>query len=199
MVERVGLFTIIVLGEVVVGVVTGLSDAPARTPLIVVTGIVGLTIGFGIWWNYFDLLGRRVPGQTGAPLAEWLFAHLPLTMAIAAGGAALVSLIEHAGDTRTAPGTSMLLSASVAVVLLGITVAVRALPESEFPQGMAPQIAPTLVLAALAAVLIGFLRPPPITLVVSLAGLLFLTWLRLFILYLALGGRPLEESMGELD
>lgn len=199
LVERVGLFTIIVLGEVVVGVVTGISDAPERSPLIVATGIVGLTIGYGIWWNYFDLLGRRVPDHTGAPLAVWLFAHLPLTMSIAAGGAALVSLIEHAGDARISAGSAFLLSGSVSVVLLGITVAVRALPEDEFPPGMASQIAPTLVLAALAAVFVGVLRPPPIVLVASLAALLFLTWLRMFILYVVLGGRPIEEGAGELE
>ncbi len=200
LVERVGLFTIVVLGEVVVGVVTGLGDASERSPLTVFTGIVGLTIGYGIWWNYFDLLGRRVPGHTGAPLAVWLFAHLPLTMAIAAGGAAMVSLVEHAGELRTEAGPSLLLSASVAVVLLGITVAVRALPEDEFPSGMAQQIAPTLVLAALAAVSIGLMRPPPIFLVASMSLLLFLTWLRMFILYVALGGQPMpiEEGIEEL-
>lgn len=199
LVERLGLFTIVVLGEVVVGVVTGIIDAPDRTPLIVATGIVGLTIGYGIWWNYFDLLGRRVPDHTGAPLATWLFAHLPLTMAIAAGGAAMVSLVEHASNIRTEPGPSLLLSTSVAVVLLGITVAVRALPEDEFPPGMAGQIAPTLVLAALAAVLVGLLRPPPIVLVCLLIALLFLTWLRIFILYVALGGQPREEGIGDAE
>jgi low temperature requirement protein LtrA len=197
LVERVGLFTIVVLGEVVVGVVTGIIDAPDRTPLIVATGIVGLTIGYGIWWNYFDLLGRRVPDHTGAPLAVWLFAQLPVTMAIAAGGAAMVSLIEHAGDARAPAGNSLLLGSSVAVVLLGVTVAVRALSEDEFPPGMAPQIAPTLILAALAAVVIGVSRPPPIVLVCAITSLLFLTWLRMFILYVAYGGRPIEEGMGD--
>lgn len=199
LVERVGLFTIIVLGEVVVGVVTGLSDAPNRSPLTLATGIVGLTIGYGIWWNYFDLLGRRIPDHTGSPLAVWLHAHLPMTMAIAAGGAAMVGLIEHAGDARTPSAPSLLLSGSVAVVLLGITVAVRALPAEEFPPGMARQIAPTLALAALAAVVIGVGRPQPIVLVAALAVLLFLTWLRIFILYVALGGQPREEGASRLE
>ena len=111
----------------------------------------------------------------------------------------MVTLIEHAGDVRTSAGSSLLLSGSVAVVLLGITVAVRALPADEFPPGMAPQIAPTLILAALAAIFIGVLRPPPIVLVGALAALLFLTWLRMFILYVALGGQPIEEGVGELE
>jgi hypothetical protein len=120
-------------------------------------------------------------------------------MAIAAGGAAMVSLVEHAGDAQAGAGTSMLLAASVAVVLLGVTVAVRALPENEFPPGMARQIAPTLLLAALAALVIGVGRPPPIVLVSALTALLFLTWLRMFILYVAYGGQPREEGIGEVD
>ena len=101
LVERIGLFTIIVLGEVVVGVVGGISDAEDRTAMTIATGMLGLTIGMGMWWNYFDMLGRRVPGQRGPRLAGWLFSHLPLTMAIAASGAAMVSLVEHADDGRT--------------------------------------------------------------------------------------------------
>ena len=47
LVERMGLFTIIVLGELVVGVVGGISDAEHRDVTTVATGILGLTIGHG--------------------------------------------------------------------------------------------------------------------------------------------------------
>ena len=50
MIQRFDLFTIIVLGEVVVGVVNGIADA-GRTPIAVVTGIRGLGIGFAYWWS----------------------------------------------------------------------------------------------------------------------------------------------------
>lgn len=45
MVERFGLFTIIVLGEVIVGVVEGMSEATLSS-IVVVTGGLGLAIGF---------------------------------------------------------------------------------------------------------------------------------------------------------
>ena len=77
-----------------------MSDAEHRDARTIVTGVVALTIGMGIWWNYFDMLGRRVPGQRGPRLANWLYAHLPLTMAIAAAGAATVNLVGHATETR---------------------------------------------------------------------------------------------------
>jgi len=46
LVERFGLFTLIVLGEVVFGVVAGLSAAKHDVPTIV-TGLVALVVGFG--------------------------------------------------------------------------------------------------------------------------------------------------------
>ena len=63
LVERFGLFIIIVLGEVVVGAVTGMSDAE-RTALTITTGMLGLMIGFAFWWTYFDFVGRRLRQET---------------------------------------------------------------------------------------------------------------------------------------
>ncbi len=126
LVERMGLFTIIVLGEVVVGVVSGISDAEHRDALTIATGMIGLTIGMGMWWNYFDMLGRRVPGRRGRRLAGWLYSHLPLTMAISASGAAMVSLLDHAGDSRTPTATAWLLVGSVAITLGSVMLACAA-------------------------------------------------------------------------
>ncbi len=56
--ERFGLFTIIVLGEVVVGVVNGVS-AVEHTFATIATGLLALAIGFGFWWNYFDASPRQ--------------------------------------------------------------------------------------------------------------------------------------------
>ena len=96
----------------------------------------------GMWWNYFDMLGRRVPGQRGHRLASWLYAHLPLTMAISASGAAMVSLLEHADDTRTPGPAAWLLAGSVAVTLGAISMACTALPDDEFPSGMQRWVRP---------------------------------------------------------
>jgi low temperature requirement protein LtrA len=197
LVERVGLFTIIVLGEVVLGVVVGISDAEDRTAGTIATGMVGLTIGMGMWWNYFDMLGRRVPVQRGVRLAGWLYAHLPLTLAIATSGAAMVSLVEHADDARAPEGTAWLLSGSVAVVLAGISLATRALPVDEFPVGMTRQIPSTFGLAAAAVVALGAVRPAPMVLVVALSTVLLLAWMWLFVVYLASGGGLRAFGAGE--
>lgn len=188
-VERFGLFTIIVLGEVVVGVVGGLTEAEELTALTIATGIIGLTIGYGLWWNYFDSLGRRIPQSGSRSFATWLFAHFPLQMAIAAGGAAMVSLLEHAGDSRAPAASSWLLVGSVTVALAGIAMAARSLPDGVFPPGVVRAQLPTFAVAAVAILAVGAARPSPIILVSAVSVLLALTWLRLFTLYLAQGGR----------
>ena len=194
LVERMGLFTIIVLGELVVGVVGGISDAEGRDVTTVATGILGLTVAMGIWWNYFDMLGRRVPGQRGHRLASWLYAHLPLAMAIAASGAAMVSIIDHAHDSRTPGPTAWLLTGSVAVTFGAVSIACTALPVDEFPFGMQRWIGPSLGIAAAVTIAIGALRPAPIVLLSSVSAVLLLTWLALFAVYLALGGDPEVEN-----
>ena len=190
LVERMGLFTIIVLGEVVVGVVGGISDAEHRDVQTITTGIIGLTIGMGMWWNYFDMLGRRVPGRRGRRLAGWLYSHLPLTMGIAASGAAMVSLLEHAGDSRTPAASGWLLVGSVVIVLGSVTLACAALPSDEFPAGMARCIAPAFAAAAAVIIMIGVIRPAPPVMVAAISAVLLVVWLALFAVFLGLGGDP---------
>ncbi len=190
LVERFGLFTIIVLGEVVVGVVEGIGEAEELTARTVATGVIALTIGFGIWWNYFDSLGRRIPDHGVGRLASWFNLHFPLTMGIAAGGAAMVSLVEHAADPRTPAATAWLLTGSVTVVLASIAAAAQALPDDRFPPGWLRQLVPTFAVAGAAILVIGAARPTPIVFVITVSLLLAMTWFRMFALFLVLGGVP---------
>ncbi len=97
----------------------------------ITTGMIALMIGFGFWWIYFDLVGRRLPRGDGRATVSWLLSHLPITLSITAAGAAMVSLIGHAGDARTPAGTAWVLSGAVAVGLLALIVTARALADAE--------------------------------------------------------------------
>jgi low temperature requirement protein LtrA len=194
LVERFGLFNIIVLGEVVIGVVNGIDAAPDRGPTTVAVGLLGLWIGIGLWSNYFGLLGRRIPGQRGNRLGGWIYAHLPLTAAIAMAGVALVNLVEHADDSRTPTPVAWLLSGSVAVVLAGIALAARALPDNEFPPGMTRHINPTLAAGCAALLLLAAVRLTPLVTVTAVGVLLSCTWLWLFIVFLACGGEVATDD-----
>ena len=176
LIERFGLFTIIVLGEVVVGAVEGFSDGE-RTTLVIVTGMLGLMIGFAFWWTYFDFVGDRRPRTEGGRLAHWMFGHLPATMSIAATGAAMVSLVEHAADDRAPAASAWLLSGAVALGLISLILIVRALTDYvRFPDVYHP-LSWALALGAFVSVLVGALRPPPWLLALLLYAVLTLIWL----------------------
>ena len=97
LIERFGLLIIIVLGETLTGVVAGLAREHV-TALILSVGLVAIVVGFGAWWTYFDFAGHRHPRPGQAATVQWMLSHLPITGAIAAMGAAMVSLVAHAHD-----------------------------------------------------------------------------------------------------
>jgi low temperature requirement protein LtrA len=175
LVERLGLFTIIVLGEVVFGVVDGLVSAE-RDVKTVATGMLALWLGFGLWWIYFDLVGRRLPRDDGGALSNWLLSHLPLTGSIAAAGAGMVSLIGHAHDARTPVGTAWLLAGAVAVALLALVLTEQALVDAERLLVVFGPLSPALAGGAAAALLAGWARPAPWLLVLALVAVLAALW-----------------------
>ena len=172
-VERFGLFVIIVLGEVVVGVVTGLSEATPDFRTIA-TGLLGLSVGFGIWWTYFDFVGERLPRDRG--YMKWTISHFPVVMAIAAAGAAMVSLVEHAADPAAPAASAWVLSSSVAVALLALTYTMTTLADwARLPSIYQPLTLSTAI-GAIAALLIGWWRPAPWLLVLALLAVLSTVW-----------------------
>jgi low temperature requirement protein LtrA len=176
MIERFDLFTIIVLGEVVVGVVNGIADA-GRTPIAVVTGILGLGIGFAYWWSYFDLVGaRRVSSDRGAP-SRWLIGHLPVTMTIAATGGVMVSMVEHAAEGHAPPPAAMVLSSSVAVGVLALVLIATSLADWRRLAPVYRPVSVALAAAAGVALVIGAVAPAPWLQILLLTVLLGVVWL----------------------
>jgi len=173
--ERFGAFIIIVLGETLTGVVAGLSGEPVGgLPLAV--GLVAVVVGFGAWWTYFDLAGQRRPRPERAAGLRWVLGHLPLTAAIAAMGAAMVSLVDHAHDGRTPAATSWVLCAGAAVVL-GMTMLISAcLPALDRDRGLYRPLARTCAAVAAACLCLGAARPAPLILGLALVLLLSLPW-----------------------
>lgn len=172
-VERFGLFTIIVLGEVVVGVVTGLSEA-ARDFRVMATGLIGLGIGFGVWWTYFDFVGRRHPRSDSEVL--WMFSHLPIGMGIAAAGAALVSLVEQAGEQRAPAASAWVLTGSIALVLVGLISAMSALTDFGRLTSIYRPVTWALAFSVGLVGVIGWWRPVPWVLVLSHFAVLSAVW-----------------------
>jgi low temperature requirement protein LtrA len=175
LVERFGLFTIIVLGEVVLGVVAGLSAAE-RDAKTIITGMLALGLGFGFWWIYFDLVGRRLPRADGGAVSTWAISHLPITLAITAAGAGMVSLIGHAHDASAPAGTSWLLAGAVATGLVALVLTEQALVDAERLVLVFGPLRLALSAGAAAALLVGWLRPAPWLLALLLVAILSVVW-----------------------
>jgi low temperature requirement protein LtrA len=97
--ERMGLFTLIVLGESIVSIVIGMSDQQWNTYSVVVSSL-GLCISFSLWWLYFDSSGRMpiqilVEKSNIVIYSIWLYIHFPLVVAITAVGVGIRHLISN--------------------------------------------------------------------------------------------------------
>jgi low temperature requirement protein LtrA len=174
LVERFGLFTIIVLGEVILGVVTGLSEAGPDL-LTIATGSLALVVGFGFWWIYFDIVGRRL-SRSGGTVWTWMLSHLPIQLSIVAAGAGIVDLIEHAHDPATPPETALLLGGSVAIGLLALIVTERSLEDAVRLEDVYRPLGLVLLAGAGVALLAGWLAPAPWLLATLLVAVLTVLW-----------------------
>jgi len=175
LVERFATLTIIVLGEVVFGVVDGLSQSTHDLTTIS-TGMVALAVGFGFWWIYFDVVGGKLPKPDGRALASWMLSHYPITLSIAAAGAGMVSLLEHAHADRTPAATSWLLSGAVAVGLVFLVPTWRALADASRLTSVGRPLWIATLAGAGASVIIGWARPAPWLLALLLVVVLGLVW-----------------------
>ncbi len=176
MVERFDLLVIIVLGEVVAGVVNGLAAAD-HDPITLATGFVALLVGFGLWWIFFDVGGRRLPRLDGLAINVWMEMHLPIAIAIVGAGAATIGLIEHAREPQTPSATAWLLAGSVAVLLVALGLMTRTLADYQRHAVIYRPLAFVMVAAAGVALIIGWWRPPGWLLALLLAAILAAVWL----------------------
>lgn len=107
--ERFGLFVILVLGELVAGVVTGVHDAGWAAPAMVV-GVTGFVIAAALWWSYFDVAsahGNDKLQEEDEAIDDrhdlYIYGHLPLTLGIAAAGVGIEELVVHPEAALPAP------------------------------------------------------------------------------------------------
>jgi low temperature requirement protein LtrA len=120
--ERFGLLTLIVLGESVLAVVLGVSKVSwdAGSGAAAATGFV---VAAALWWIYFDFLDE------GALTARGIFGGLIYTyvnyfvvVGLAALGTGVKLAILASGGNHAYEGTSWVLSAGLALAMVGLGV-----------------------------------------------------------------------------
>jgi hypothetical protein len=105
-----------------------------------------------------------------------VLSHLPVTGSIAAAGAGMVSLIGHAHDASTPAGTAWLLAGAVAVGLLALVLTERALVDAERLFSVFGPLSVAMAGGAVAALLVGWVRPAPWLLALLLVAILSTLW-----------------------
>jgi low temperature requirement protein LtrA len=123
--ERMGLFTIIVLGESIISIVTGMTEQVWNVYSVTVSSL-GLCISFSLWWLYFDSTGRLPiqilkKGRTFL-FSIWLFTHFPLVVAITAVGVGIRRLVSSEQHSVLSTSDLWLICGSVAVSLFSQSV-----------------------------------------------------------------------------
>ncbi|MCC6612983.1 MAG: low temperature requirement protein A [Anaerolineae bacterium] len=191
-IERMGLFTIIVLGEVIVGVVQGVAGHHDLDGEVIVIGGLGMLLAIGLWWVYFDYVSHRKPRAGTRWMSIWMYAHLPVTAGIASIGAAILNVIEQAGE-QLPVDVRWLLVCAIAVTLVGIAGLIETIDAPTVDRRTQRIGALAMVLAAAMIAAMGFSNLQTIPLLVVIALLLLapvflglLSWLR-----------SLEAPMGE--
>jgi low temperature requirement protein LtrA len=124
--ERMGLFTLIVLGESIVGIVNGMTEQ-IWDVYSVIEASLGLCISFSLWWLYFDSTGRlpiqilREKGKISLYLI-WLYTHFPLVVAITAVGVGIRRLVSSEQHSVLSNSDLWLICGSVAISLISQSV-----------------------------------------------------------------------------
>ena len=131
LVERFGLFTIIVLGETVLAVVVGVAHAHWEATAVIFAAI-GMTISFSLWWIYFEgVVGTPLRNLGGIRPLVWVYSQAVLVMSITAVGIGLeVAIFTELGESLGAPHTIVLVgSLALALMSIAVVLASEATPE----------------------------------------------------------------------
>jgi low temperature requirement protein LtrA len=124
--ERYGLFTIIVLGECVFAASTAVQaavDAGSLTAGVVVVGLSGLILVFGLWWTYFKV-GAGIDARVSLPGAfAWGYGHYAVFAAVAGLGAGLgVATDLVLGHAELGPvAVAATVATPIAIYLVAVT------------------------------------------------------------------------------
>jgi low temperature requirement protein LtrA len=99
LVERYGLFTIIVLGESFVKVLTNASGTVLTWP-VGIFSVFALTITCLLWWLYFDDIPEARIQPTSRAAYIWIYSHLPIAVSLIAFGVGVKKLMTEVSESQ---------------------------------------------------------------------------------------------------
>jgi low temperature requirement protein LtrA len=122
--ERMGLFTLIVLGETIFDLVASLSDHEWNVESTIAIG-AGLSIAFSLWWMYFDnvegspIRAFRERGRVRI-YTTWIYVHFPLVVGLVSTATGIRYIVSAAQDVALSYTGEWLICGSVSLCLFSI-------------------------------------------------------------------------------
>jgi low temperature requirement protein LtrA len=150
-VERFGLFTIIVLTESILGTVAGVTEAKHRSPAAWAAAVLALFLSFLLWSLYFDMTSEQETKPGYHNLQALIFLHFPLLAALSFIGACVKALLGRMGG-RLPGDLPWLFCLALAVVPLSIVGLTRIMNEREEQRAYIRPIARVMVICAFALI-----------------------------------------------
>lgn len=124
MAERYGLFTIIVLGEVLLATTQGITavlENRSLTPELVMLIVGGFLVVLSVWWFYFKTeIGDLLTHQTRDVFNLVHFLIFAAVAALGAGLGMMVDMVQHEAHLSVT-NANMVLGSILAVYLLSLT------------------------------------------------------------------------------
>jgi low temperature requirement protein LtrA len=146
MAERLGLFTIIIFGEVVLGVVNGISKVKNLDFTAWLNFALAISIVFALWWIFFALMSGRnaKPGFVTATVLELLC--IPTLMSLGLIGARFSFLFDSNQTNQT---LNIVFNCAVGTFLLGINLMMGLLDYPEIFNSIRRPVRLSLMLTAI--------------------------------------------------
>jgi low temperature requirement protein LtrA len=176
--ERYGLFTIIVLGEVIAAIAaavqTALGHSRASAGLLTVAA-AGLVLVFALWWSYFKHSATERIRDSLRWTFVWALAHYLIFAAVAALGAGLQVAVGSLDHTDRV--TPVFAAFTVAIPLTTFMVVLGLLNRTSVPAGISLTLLAAALILATAAAASLLTLPASIVIMVVLVALLLAYYL----------------------
>lgn len=152
-VERFGLFTIIVMTESILSTVTGIEELHNKEVFTWIAFILGIFIAFLLWSIYFDLTSEQET-KTGYSYMQCLiFLHLPLLAALSLAGACIKMVLINM-DKELPWKLQWMFCISLFIILYSIVGITKIMKEEEEDRSYIQPVSRLLLLAGICILLI---------------------------------------------
>lgn len=171
-VERFGLFTIIVLAESILAIVTGVAEVKDKQPVVWIAFIIAILIAFLLWSIYFDMTSEQET-KKGYSYMQWLmFLHFPLLASLSILGACIKVLITDM-EIPLSNNVEWIFSLSLSIILFMISGITRIMEEDDESRSYIRPVVPLLIIAGILILLLPLLRLSSLAFLSCIAVILF--------------------------